>query len=320
VRYLVALCALLLAACAGGDQDQTPGADVDPQTLCIESACGTKTELVSIPQAENIFFTDDGRLFVSGSQNVYEITGAGDVFQATPIFPGSGNFGGMAQRGDVLYVTCFTDGSLYAAQLTPQPQLARIHALDMAIPNGMTAGPDGELYINNGPLPTSGLPDPRMVRLRLDPADPMRVVEQTDWLSQGMEFPNGLARRGNSLFFTDAALLPPTLGMVKRVNINADGSPSAIETVTTFNGLPDDLSVVADALLVTFYSQSAIALYGQDGTPIAQSAPLSFQNPSQAAAGRPPMFAPTDILVTEKGLVGDDVTPLGDVLSVFRRN
>ncbi len=190
----------------------------------------------------------------------------------------------------------------------------------MASPNGMTSGPDGELYINNGPLSPSSPPDPRMVRVRLDPADPMHVVEQTDWITTGMEFPNGLARSGRSLYFTDAALLPPTLGMVKRVDINTDGSPSEIHVVTTFNSLPDDLSVVADALLVTYYSNNALALYGQDGALIAQSAPLSFQNPSQVIVGRPPMFSTTDILVTEKGVVGDDITPLGDVLSVFRPN
>ncbi len=315
-----ALIGALLAGCGGGGADPDAGADPDPATLCVSSACGTKTTLVSIPQAENIFFTDDGRLFVDGSSNVFEITRDGDAWQATPIFEGTGNFGGMAQIGNVLYVTSFDDGSLYAAELVVTPELKLIHALDMSGPNGMVAGPDGELYINNGPISTSSLPDPRMVRVRLDPADPMHVIEQSDWISSGLSFPNGLARNGRSLFFTDATVLPPTLGTINRVDIQDDGSPGEIQTIATFNSIPDDLSVVGDSLLVAYYTGSAIALYRQDGTLISATSPLSFQNPSQVKVGRPPLFEPTDILVTEKGVVGDDITPLGDVLSVFRKN
>ena len=312
-----ALC-IVLAACAGTDPQNTSG-DPVPAELCVASSCGTKTQLLSIPQAENIFFTPEGRMFVSGSTDVFEITRDGETYHATPIFDGAGNFGGMAQRGDVLYVTNFTDGSLYGAQLTAQPTLQKIHALNMKSPNGMVAGPDGELCINNGPLSTSSLPDPRMVRVRFDASDPMKVVEQTDWLTHDMSFPNGLARAGRSLFFTDGAVLPPTLGMIKRVDIGDDGSPGAVTTIATFTSLPDDLSVVGDALLVAFYSGGAIALFKQDGTLVSQTDPLSFQNPSQVKLARSPMFGPTDIVVTEKGIVGDDITPLGDKLSVFRR-
>jgi hypothetical protein len=316
---------MFAAACGGGgggagDGGGDTGGDPSPADLCVQSSCGTKTTLVSIPQAENIFFTDDGRLFVDGSTNVFEITGSGDTFTATPIYAGAGNFGGMAQRGNVLYVTNFTDGALYAAQLTLQPQLQAIHALNMASPNGMTAGPDGELYIVNGPLSTSSLPDPRVVRLRFDPSDPMHVTEQVDWITTGLSFPNGIARKDRALFIMDSEPLPPVLGSIVRVDIGDDGSPGALQTLTTFPSLPDDLSVVADDLLVAYYSNSQIALYTQQGALVSSTDPLSFQNPSQVKIGRPPMFSATDILVTEKGIVGDDVTPLGDKLSVFRKN
>jgi hypothetical protein len=321
-RATLALC-VVLNACGGTDSPSDSGAtltDPVPADLCVASSCGTKTQLLSIPQAENIFFTPDGRMFVSGSTNVFEITHPGNAYKATPIFDGTGNFGGMAQRSDVLYVTNFTDGSLYATQLTAQPALQKIHTLHMASPNGMAAGPDGELYINNGPLSTSSLPDPRMVRIRIDANDPMKVIEQTNWLTHDLSFPNGLARAGRSLFFTDSTVLPPTLGLIKRVDINDDGSPGAVTTIATFTSLPDDLSVVGDALLVAFYSGGAIALFKQDGTLISQTDPLSFEFPSQVKLARSPIFGPTDIVVTEKGVVGDDITPLGDKLSVFRHH
>ena len=322
----IAALSFALASCGGGggdygsgDQSST-GGDPSPADLCVASSCGTKTALLSIPQAENIFFTDDGRLFVDGSTNVFEITKSGDTFTATPIFAGTGNFGGMAQRGSVLYVTNFTDGGLYAAQLTTQPELQPIHALNMASPNGMVAGPDGELYIVNGPLSTSSLPDPRVVRLRFDPTNPMNVIEQTDWITSGLSFPNGIARKGRTLFIMDSEPLPPVLGSIVSVDIGDDGSAGTLQTLATFPSLPDDLSVVADDLLVAYYSNGQIALYTQEGALVSSTDPLSFQNPSQVKIGRPPMFSTTDILVTEKGIVGDDITPLGDMLSVFRKN
>ena len=75
----------LLSACGsgsgdriGGGSDGTPAA-VDPRSLCLSSACAETTVLVDIPSAENILFSPAGRLFVSGGENVYEITrdGAG---------------------------------------------------------------------------------------------------------------------------------------------------------------------------------------------------------------------------------------------------
>jgi sugar lactone lactonase YvrE len=319
------VCTALLAACdnnVGGDAPvaSTPAASgVMPSDLCVASSCGTKIPIATIQQAENIWFTPDGRLFVSGSENVFEITKSGDTYTATPIFKGTANFGGMSQRGDVLYVTCFTDGHLYATHLGAQPQLQSIQDLQMSSPNGMTDGPDGELYITNGPL-ASSLPDPRIVRVRLDPADPMHVVDQADWLTSGLSFPNGITRVGRTLFFMDSTPVPPTLGMLKRVDIGADGSASAVQTLATFTSLPDDLSVVGDSLLVAMYSTGAIALYQQDGTLVSQTDPLSFDNPSQVKLARSPMFEPTDLLVTEKGLIEDNVTPRGDRLSIYRHN
>ena len=53
---------------------------------------------------------------------------------------------------------------------------------------------------------------------------------------------------------------------------------------------------------------------------MSRTAPLSFQLPSSVKVGRPPLFEPTDLVVTEKGVVGVSQTgPLfGNALSVYR--
>ncbi|MFI4978869.1 MAG: SMP-30/gluconolactonase/LRE family protein [Nevskiales bacterium] len=313
-----------LAACSGSDAADPGAATVDPSTLCVASACGTKTRLIEIPNAENTLFTPQGRLFVSGGSNVYEVSKDTAGFHAAPLYDGSCNFTGLAQRGEVLYAACF-DLNLYAANLTDAaPKLQAIYSLaGMAVPNGMTSGPDGELYIADGPLSTSHLPSPKIVQLQFDAADPMKVTQQLTWLSKGVGFPNGLSRRDRILYFTDTSILPPSLGEIRSVEILPDGSAGTPQVLTTIlASLPDDVSVVGDDLLLALYSEGAIALVGADGKIVSRTAPLSFQLPSSVKVGRPPLFEPTDLVVTEKGVVGVSLTgPLfGNALSVYRPN
>lgn len=312
-----------LAACGGGGSSRgdTSGipAAIDPASLCVDSSCGSKTAIIDIPSAENILFTPEGRLFVSGD-NVYEITrDASGGWHATGLREGGCTFTGLALRGDVLYANCF-DGQLYAGRISDTPvKLEAIHDLGLLAPNGLAAGPDGSLYLANGPLASNGLPDPKIVRLRFGD-DPFKVIEQTDWLplTVGASFPNGVRWANGRLYFSDSAVLPVQLGAIRYVTPNADGSAGPVTTLGTFPGLPDDFNVVIDHVLMASYSNGQIALMSPTGRILAQTLPLSFDNPSSVALGQPPLFAPTDILVTEKGLLGVPPTPgYGNRLSVF---
>jgi hypothetical protein len=315
---------MLLSGCGsnstGNNSTVLNAAPANTSVLCVSSSCGSKTKLLDIPSAENILFTPEGRLFVSGGTNVFEITRDASGWHAKPISATSGNFTGLAQIGNVLYANCF-DGNLYAATLTQTPVLLPIHALGLASPNGLTTGPNGELYVVNGPLSTSSLPDPKIVRLKLDPANPLHVVEQIDWLTAGLSFPNGIQRRGTTLFFSDSSAVPPQLGLIKTVEILANGSAGVPQTFASFNGLPDDFTFAGDKILAVSYSNGQIFLIGADGQVQSQTNPLGFDNPSQVRQGQTPLFASNELLVTEKGILGLPPTPgYGNVLSVFRPN
>lgn len=311
---------MLLSGC-GTSSTTTPNAiTADATALCVSSSCGSKTKLLDIPSAENILFTPEGRLFVSGGTNVFEITRDTTGWHATPISAAACNFTGLAQIGSVLYAACF-DGNLYAATLSAAPALLPIHALGLAAPNGMTTGPNGELYVVNGPLASSSLPSPKIVRLKLDPANPQHVTEQINWLTSGLSFPNGIQRRGNTLYFSDSNTAPPQLGLIKTVEILANGSAGVPQTFASFNGLPDDFSFAGDKILAVSYSNGQIFLIGADGQIQSQTNPLSFDNPSQVRQGLAPLFAANELLVTEKGIIGLPPTPgYGNVLSIFRPN
>ena len=311
--------ATLLAGCSSSSAPDTQGAVVDPATLCVASSCGTKTQLVDIPSAENTLFTPDGRLFVTGSDSVYEITKDAAGWHATSLATTKANFTGLAQRGDVVYAAAF-DGNLYAARITDTPPaFTAIHALGMSSANGMTSGPNGELYIVNGPLGSS-VPDPKIIRLRFG-SDPMKVTEQIDWLTTGLYFPNGLQRRGNTLLVSDSDPVNVAIGAIKSVAINTDGSAGTPQLIGSFPSLPDDLGIAGNDILAAFYSNGQIGLIDASGTLVSQTDPLSFQNPSSVKLGQPPLFAPNDLVVTEKGLIVVPPTPgYGSKLSVFRRN
>ncbi len=315
---------LLLAACGGSDSDGGDGGSdgdgrngtVDPATLCVDSGCGEKTVLLTIPDAENLLFSASGRLFVSGGTNVYEVTRNGEEWVATPLLDGSCNFTGLAIQRDTLYANCF-DKQLYAARLTAQPKLQPIHQFDIAAPNGLTDGPGNTLFLANGPLATNALPNPQLRRLKLDPSDPMKVVADEVWTRQGLLGPNGVQRKDNTIYVSNTGL--GGLAEIRAYDIQADGSAGEGRQVASLLTVPDDFSIVGDSFLVAGFGTSQIALVGPDGTLTSSTALLSFSFPSQVRVGRPPLFAATDIVVTEKGILGDNVSPIGNRLSVFRR-
>lgn len=313
------LAAFLLAAC-GSSSDPggtaNPNPDNPASAFCVASACGVKTRLLKIPDAENLIFSSSGRLFVSGGLNVYEITRVGNIWSATPLSASSCNFTGLALRGDVLYANCYS-GALYAARLTTAPSLQMIHPYSGATAvNGLASGPEGELYAVNGPLSNA----PKILRLKLDPADPLRVVEQSDWLTLTAfaSQPNGVQVQGRSLYFSESAA--PAPGRIRRVTIQADGAAGAITTVADLgSSVPDDFSIDGENLLATLYSSGSIALFAADGRLLSQTDANSFDSPSQLRRGRPPLFTEDELVITEKGVIGENDSDNGNALSVFRR-
>lgn len=320
---LVSLVATLSSCSSSGDPAQSADPPIDTASLCVSSQCGTKVRLLTIPGAENTLFTPEGRLFVSGTSNVYEVTKDSSGFHATSLFAGSGNFMGMALVGSTLYVACSSDEQLYAADIsTGAPVVSPIAPLTgFQMPNGMAADAAGNLYITDGPFSLR----PKIARFKIDPADPIKVLSQDTWIQFSTDLPNGIERVGQTLYITMTSLLPPNLAEVATIAINADGSPGGVEKFGSAGlSLPDDLHVVQDDVLVALYSEGAIALVGPSGKLVLQTLPLSFSFPSSVKPGMPPMFSSTDLVVTEKGPLGvsnPSGSPLlGSALTLFQKN
>ncbi|HEX4842997.1 MAG TPA: hypothetical protein VFV57_04950 [Limnobacter sp.] len=321
------LAAILQSACTGSEPSASAGGNrAQPSQAgsngpCFSNACAEITPLLDIPDAENLLFSNDGRLFVSGGRNVYEVRAKTDgSYEALALAEQECNFTGLAIARNTLYANC-GDGRLWAGMLKTQGmRLAPVFQMEgLGLANGLVDGPEGNtLYLADGPLPGSALPSPKLVKLQLDPQDPLKVVSQSTWLDLAGRFPNGVQRTGRVLFFSDST--PPALGQLNAVTIRPDGSPSTPLVLSQFNAIPDDFSVLAGGYALTYFVTGQVVRLGLDGTVQESFDPFTFSTgASQVRVGRPPMFKSTDLLVTEKGLLGEQDSPVGNRLTLVRR-
>lgn len=304
---------------AGAGSTQAADAQLPATQACFENACAELTPLLDIPDAENLIFSSDGRLFVSGGTNVFEVTKTASAFAAKPLAAQDCNFTGLAIARSTLYANC-GDGSLWAGSLNAKPMaIQRIFQMTgVAFANGLVDGPDGRtLYLADGPLPTSSLPSPKLVKLTLDASNPMKVLNQATWLDLAGSFPNGVQRKGSVIYFTESQL--PNLGRLSAVQILADGKAGTPASVAALSTIPDDFSILADGFAVTYFVTGQVIRLANNGQVVSQFSEGTFgTGTSQARQGVPPMFSATDLLVTEKGLLGESFTPIGNRLTLVR--
>lgn len=291
------------------------GNNPTPITPCFQDSCADKVTIASIGDAENLIFSSTGRLFVSGGQNLFEITrnSAGD-YVSTVVSTASCNFTGLAIIQTTLFAACF-DGSLWAGSLTQTPiRVGRITGIaGITAGNGLVDGPDGaSLYLVNGPSGNQ----PKIVRIQLNANQLTQVLSASDWLTTGLSAPNGLQRKGSLLYVSDSDT--STLGLIKTVPILSNGNPGSLSTVASFNSLPDDFTFIGNDIAAAFFSSGQIARINLGTGSQTPTGLNSFANPSQVRLSRGPLFRDGDLLVTEKGVIGDNTSTVGNVLTLYR--
>lgn len=254
-----------------------------------------ETVVDGIAAAENLMFTDAGRLFVTGDDGIYELTrdGSGNVTNAVVAPATACKFAGMSEIGGVLYAACYdqtgSNSYLYAGKLDPVPQLQSIYTLPgVALANGVAADSQGRLYVADSF-------DGTILRLGLAPADPFTVATKETFVAKGSNIlPNGLKFFGSAIYYTDFV-------SIKRVPLLADGSAGPIATLDTQLTFFDDLFVDARRILVANFLFGTVELLTPGGIDLFDTAAFTFDGPSAVlpAEGRLG-FSQNDLLVTEK--------------------
>lgn len=296
---LISVC-LGLAACQSGAGREEPSSGA--ASLCLQSDCN-QYQIIDLPQLENVHFSADGRLFLSGQENLYELVGsAAEGYQAKALLDGAG-CSGLSSARNTLYALCqgggavgATDfGTLFALDLLQPDALpqAIFQLSGMTLPNGMGLGPDGHLYISDGPISV----EPKIVRLSVSAEDPQQITGQETWIRFFADWPNGLAWVDGVLYTT---LYGSGLGSVVGIPLQADGSAGAPTTIYTRGRIMDDLIAYENSLIVTDWQDSRLFHISLQGELLAQTPAFGFRQPSSIAVGQAPLFRPDQLLITER--------------------
>jgi hypothetical protein len=294
---LIAVNAVFLTACKNSGSPYE-ASNISAQDVCLE--CGSPRKIISLPQLENSLFTSNGRLFVSGQFNLYEIHRDGQDYTADALMPDGSGCSGLTEDRGTLYALCSGSGGptdfsgLYTMSLD-EPLASPTFSFSltgMSLPNGMVATPSG-LYVTDGPVAIV----PKIVHLTIDPADPTQVLAQDTWLATLPDFPNGLAHHEGALYVTHYR--PGFGGQVTRIAINPDGTPGEPENITP-RDIMDDLTVVGDSLIVTDWQNGGLFQIDLDGNVLQETANFLFSQPSSVAIAGPPMFDELSLIVTER--------------------
>lgn len=319
------------------------------------SGCTNKTTLATVGDAENVLFTNDGRMFITGGTNIFELTST----ELIPQLPEGGNHCGIVQAGNYIYAIQIKTNLCGLLQPLPMDQLLQPGGADaiikhikdslsqsvllraeyhpgkldfqeiytfpnMLIANGMVTDGQGHLFVADETIAPGG----KIVRLTLA-GDIPQVVDEKVWLSgaNGVSSPNGMAIRDNCIYFTDFHL-PTLTGSVKKVAIQPNGDPGSILTLYTRHSLFDDLDCGdykgMRGVAAADFIRGSVVFLKDNGTrrwwPDGEIAAGTFQSPSSVHMGQPPMFTNQDLIVTEKGIMFDNVSGIGNKVTRVTAN
>jgi len=316
----------------------------------LVSGCIEKEKIVTIPDAENILFTTQGDLLISGGKNIYQVTAKQEAdgsisYEASPAYSGKKcAFGGTAQSGDWIFAVCkelylewkgwtlrtVQDTHLLAAKANERP--LRFKALDeglendpmdsMVIPNGMGFAPNGQLIIAD----TDFFAPSSVGRITLDYSGeyPKVASFEADWMGSeyGFTTPNGIRVDGDTMYISDTNKVRrfhfDEAGEVPLLFTNAEGQEvsNLPDDNEFYSGglIVDDIMPYCGGIAVTHFVESKLVFQDANGEKY-QTLPFSFEAPTALAIGAGQMFGGNDLMVTEKGVLLETKSNIGNRLS-----
>lgn len=286
--------------------------------LSFSVSCGgNKTVLVKdVPDAENAAFSPDGRLFVTGSKNIYEIVKNPDgTFTRNTLYCGGYDFTGVAVRDNILYTVCrekkfFGEKKklLLAGVIPPNgiPELESIAEFPKAkLLNGIAFDPKGRLYISD----MGG----KIWQVIFNETAPTMVKEKKLWYERGLNAANGIAVVDNYVFVTENNFLLMS-SKVRRIKMMPNGSSDISKVIMSGWTILDEITPYREGLLVADYSKGKLFYIDYNGHIMGETGSCTHCCASSAIPAFPPMFTDDSIIVTEKGILKETCTGAGNKL------
>lgn len=298
---------MVLLGCA---PDSTDADDAPLEREVVALVASRSVLLEGIGDAENAAFSEDGRLFVTGGANIYEIASQGEDYAATPLYDGpTCNFTGVVVRDGYVYANCLAGTQiddlqphLLAGALSERVTMRVIHDYAATkFPNGMAFDDAGRLLVADF-LPLAG----QIMVVTLDGPD--KVAREQVWRRGGFMV-NGLKVYQGSVYVTDA-------GSILRIPIGADGRPRRATTLTSRLGVYDDLLVDADGIVAADFLGHKLAFFSLEGK-LQRETEAVFDTPSSITRTRGPLLQEGALLVTEKGELNELTSRDGNRLSLY---
>jgi len=101
------------------------------------------------------------------------------------------------------------------------------------------------------------------------------------------------------------------------VEILPDGSPGEVTLFYKGKKVLDDFSCPREGLIVTTFYKGTVFYLSAAGEVKHETPWKSFNGPSSIIQGRSPLFENGDVLVTERGMMLETRSPIGNKVSLF---
>jgi len=285
--------------------------------LLLASCGGDKTVLLKdVPDAENAAFSPDGRLFVTGNKNIYEIVKTKDgTFSKLSIYNEGYEFTGVAVRNGTLYAACreskfFGEKKklLLAGPIQPggTPALEPIAEFpDAKLLNGMAFDAYGRLYLCD----LGG----KIWQVLFKDNAPTMVKENKLWYERELNAANGIAVVDNYVFVTENNFLLMS-SKVRRIKMMPDGSSDVSSVIMSRWSILDEITLYREGLLIADYSKGRLIYIDYNGHVLGETGSCTHCCASSAIPALPPMFKDDSLIVTEKGILKETCTGAGNKL------
>lgn len=218
----------------------------------LSAGCGPTltlgAELIAeITAAENIHFTQDNRLFITGGEGLFEVSESGGTYQVAHL-KGNCDATGMAQMQGWIFFNCASLNGpdyLWAYELGTG-QLAEVAELTgFALANGMAALDNVTLLIANFDILFS---QGAIARVTIDFSGVAPQIQAYDptWAAgaEGLITPNGVRISGDRVYFTD-------LDTLRYLQLDGSNELVSVESLPAPSGpYYDDLEVDAGSYIL----------------------------------------------------------------------